>query len=72
MIAQGDPRMIAVGRYFLLDPVPEMRDAAIAGFGLLAESANVDAALLSDLILIRNWVPNGKALDALIKNCAAT
>jgi hypothetical protein len=67
MIAQGDPRMIAVGRYFLLDPVPEMRDAAIAGFGLLAESANVDAALLSDLILIRNWVPNGKALDALIK-----
>jgi hypothetical protein len=68
MIAQADPRMIAVGRYFLLDPVTEMRDAAIAGFGLLAESANVDAALLSDLILIRNWVPNGKALDTLIKN----
>lgn len=67
MIAQADPRMIAVGRYFLLDPVTEMRDAAIAGFGLLAESANVDAALLSDLILIRNWVPNGKALDTLIK-----
>jgi hypothetical protein len=58
--------MIAVGRYFLLDPVAEMRDAAIAGFGLLAESANVDAALLSDLILIRNWLPNGKALDTLI------
>ena len=65
-IGQGDPRMIAVGRYFLLDPVAEMRDAAIAGFGLLAESANVDAALLSDLILIRNWLPNGKALDTLI------
>ena len=67
MIGQGDPRMIAVGRYFLLDPVAEMRDAAIAGFGLLAESAHVDAALLSDLILIRNWLPNGKALDTLIK-----
>lgn len=67
MIAQADPRMIAVGRYFLLDPVAEMRDAAMAGFGLLAESANVDAALLSDLILIRNWVPNGKAFDTLIK-----
>ncbi|MGL4413729.1 UPF0149 family protein [Roseinatronobacter monicus] len=67
MIGQGDPRMIAVGRYFLLDPVAEMRDAAIAGFELLAESANVDAALLSDLILIRNWLPNGKALDTLIK-----
>lgn len=67
MIAQADPRMIAVGRYFLLDPVAEMRDAAMAGFGLLAESANVDAALLSDLILIRNWVPNGQALDTLIK-----
>lgn len=66
-IRQGDPRMIAVGRYFLLDPVAEMRDAAIAGFGLLAESANVDAALLSDLILIRNWLPNGKALDTPIK-----
>jgi hypothetical protein len=66
-IGQGDPRMIAVGRYFLLDPVAEMRDAAIAGFGLLAESAQVDAALLSDLILIRNWLPNGKALDTLIK-----
>jgi len=67
MIGQGDPRMIAVGRYFLLDPVAEMRDAALAGFGLLAEGANVDAALLSDLILIRNWVPDGEALDALIK-----
>lgn len=66
-IGQGDPRMIAVGRYFLLDPVAEMRDAAIAGFGPLAENAHVDAALLSDLILIRNWVPNGEALDALIK-----
>ena len=66
-IGQGDPRMIAVGRYFLLDPVAEMRDAAIAGFGLLAENALVDAALLSDLILIRNWLPNGKALDKLIK-----
>lgn len=67
MIGQGNPRMIAVGRYFLLDPVAEMRDAAITGFGLLAESAHVDAALLSDLILIRNWLSNGKALDALIK-----
>lgn len=67
MIGQGDPRMIAVGRYFLLDPVAEMRGAAIAGFELLAGNANVDAALLSDLILIRNWLPNGKALDTLIK-----
>ena len=67
MIGQGDPRMIAVGRYFLLDPIAEMRDAAISGFGILAENANVDAALLSDLILIRNWLPNGKALDTLIK-----
>ena len=67
MIGQGDRRMIAIGRYFLLDPFAEMRDAALAGFGLLAEGANVDAALLSDLILIRNWVPNGEALDALIK-----
>ena len=67
MIGQADPRMIAVGRYFLLDPVAEMRDAAMAGFGLLAESANVDAALLSDFILIRNWLPNGQALDTLIK-----
>lgn len=67
MIGQGDPRMIAVGRYFLLDPVAEMRDAAIAGFELLAQSAHVDAALLSELILIRNWLPNGKALDSLIK-----
>jgi hypothetical protein len=67
MIGQGDPRMIAAGRYFLLDPVAEMRDAAITGFGLLAESAHVNAALLSDLLLIRNWLPNGKALDALIQ-----
>jgi len=67
MIGQGDRRMIAIGRYFLLDPVAEMRDAALAGFGLLAEGANVDAALLSDLILIRNWLPNGESLDALIK-----
>jgi hypothetical protein len=67
MIGQGDPRMIAMGRYFLLDPVAEMRDAAIAGFGLLAESARLDAALLSDLILIRNWLPNGEVLDKLIR-----
>ncbi|MBQ2262743.1 MAG: YecA family protein [Loktanella sp.] len=67
MIGQGDPRMIAVGRYFLLDPVAEMRDAAIAGFELLVEGANVDATLLSDLIQIRNWLPNGKMLDRLIK-----
>ncbi|MDF0603324.1 UPF0149 family protein [Psychromarinibacter sp. C21-152] len=67
MIGQGDQRMIAAGRYFLLDPVAEMRDAAIAGFGLLAESAHVDAALLSDLILIRNWLPDGKALDTTIE-----
>lgn len=67
MIGQGDPRMIAMGRYFLLDPVADMRDAAIAGFGLLAESARLDAALLSDLILIRNWLPNGELLDKLIR-----
>ncbi len=67
MISQGDPRIIAVGRYFLLDPVAEMRDAAVAGFGLLGERANVDAGLLSDLILIRNWMPNGKVLDTTIK-----
>lgn len=68
MIGQGDPRMTAMGRYFLLDPVAEMREAAVAGFELLSESAHVDAALLSDLLLIRNWLPNGKALDTLIKN----
>ncbi|MEO1308494.1 MAG: hypothetical protein AAFV38_11380, partial [Pseudomonadota bacterium] len=67
VIGQGDPGMISMGRYFLLDPVAEMRDAAVAGFGLLAENGNVDAALLSDLILIRNWQPNGTALDTAIK-----
>ena len=67
IIAEDDPRLIAMGRYFLLDPVAEMRAAAIAGFGLLAENANVDAALLSDLILIRNLLPHGNALDAFIK-----
>jgi hypothetical protein len=67
MIGQGDLRMIAVGRYFLLEPVAEMRDAAISGFELLAERAKVDAALLSDLIWVRNWMPSDKALDKLIK-----
>lgn len=65
-IGQGDPRMIPAARYFLLDPVAEMRDAAIVGFELLAESALVDATLLSDIMLIRNWLPNSKALDNLI------
>jgi hypothetical protein len=67
MIAQGNPRMISVGRYFLLDPVVEMRDAAISGFELLADRAKIDAGLLSDLIRVRNWIPNGQALDKLIK-----
>ncbi len=67
MIAQGNPRMISVGRYFLLDPVAEMRDAAISGFELLADRAKIDAGLLSDLIRVRNWIPNGQALDKLIK-----
>jgi hypothetical protein len=59
--------MISVGRYFLLDPVVEMRDAAISGFELLADRAKIDAGLLSDLIRVRNWIPNGQALDKLIK-----
>lgn len=67
MIGQGNPRMISVGRYFLLDPVAEMRDAAISGFELLADRAKIDAGLLSDLIRVRNWIPNGQALDKLIK-----
>lgn len=67
MIGQGNPRMISVGRYFLLDPVVEMRDAAISGFELLADRAKIDAGLLSDLIRVRNWIPNGQALDKLIK-----
>ncbi len=66
MVGQGNPRMIAVGRYFLLDPVAEMRDAAISGFELLADRAKIDAGLLSDLIRVRNWVPNGEALDKVI------
>ena len=67
MIGQGNLRMIAIGRYFLLDPVAEMRDAAISGFELLADHAKLDAAVLSDLIRVRNWIPNGPALDKLIK-----
>lgn len=67
MIGQGNPRMVAIGRYFLLDPVAEMRDAAISGFELLADHAKLDAAVLSDLIRVRNWIPNGPALDKLIK-----
>jgi len=67
MIGQGNPRMVAIGRYFLLDPVAEMRDAAISGFELLADHAKIDAAVLSDLIRVRNWIPNGPALDKLIK-----
>jgi yecA family protein len=44
-----------------------MRDAAISGFELLADHAKLDAAVLSDLIRVRNWIPNGPALDKLIK-----
>jgi len=66
---QGDPRMIACGGgIFLARSVCKrcaMRPSA--GFGALREGRKCwDAALLSEtLILIRNWVQNGEALDAL-------
>lgn len=67
MIGQDAPRSVAMGRYFLLDPIEGIRKAAVAGFTLLVERPGVDAGLLSDLILIRNWIPDGASLDPTIK-----
>jgi hypothetical protein len=58
MIAQRVPKLVATGRYFLLDPVGEMRTAAAQGFAELAQAGCVDAGVLSDLIQLRKWIPD--------------
>jgi yecA family protein len=58
MLAQDVPKLVSVGRYFLLDPVGETRTAAAQGLADLAQAGGVDAGLLSDLIQLRKWIPD--------------
>ena len=58
LIARGVPKLVSTGRYFLLDPVGEMRTAAAQGFAELAQAGGVDAGVLSDLIQLRKWIPD--------------
>jgi len=70
MIAQAVPKLVSLGRYFLLDPLAEMRGAAAEGFVDLAQAGAIDAGLLSDLIRLRKWLPDQATktiLDRAIK-----
>ncbi len=70
MIAQAAPKQVSIGRFFLLDPIAERRSAAAEGFVELAHAGAVDAAVLTDLIRLRRWVPDQKtkaSLDLAIK-----
>ena len=68
MIAQGAPRMVAIGRFVLLHQDEGMQAAAALGFTRLAEAGGVNAALLSELIRVRRWLAaGGAALDPAIK-----
>ncbi|MDA8586067.1 YecA family protein [Rhodobacteraceae bacterium] len=70
MIIQAVPKMVTMGRYFLLDAQEGMRGAAAVGFVDLAHAGEIDAARLADLIRLRKWLPNSEArqkLDHAIK-----
>jgi yecA family protein len=70
MILQAAPKLVAVGRYFLLESQEDMRCAAGAGFVDLAHGGGIDAACLTDLIRLRKWLPKSGAqqkLDQAIK-----
>lgn len=70
MIAQAVPKLVSLGRYFLLDPMAEMRGAAAEGFVDLAQAGAIDAGVLSDLIRLRKWLPDQATkaiLDRAIK-----
>lgn len=71
MIAQAMPRLISLGRFFLLDTLEELRTAAAEGFAALSRAGDLDAGALSDLIRMRKWLPDQKArsiLDRAIKD----
>ena len=65
MIAQAGPKQVSIGRFFLLDPIAERRRAAAEGFVELAHAGAIDAAVLSDLIRLRKWVPDEKTKATL-------
>ncbi len=70
MVAQAVPKLVSLGRYFLLDPMAEMRGAAAEGFVDLAHAGAIDAGVLSDLIRLRKWLPDQATktiLDRAIK-----
>lgn len=67
MIAQSEPKLVHLGRYFLIDPVQSFRRAAAAGFAQLASARGINATLLSDLIALRKWMPADAAQSALDK-----
>lgn len=70
MVAQAVPKLVSLGRYFLLDPMVEMRGAAAEGFVNLAQAGAIDAGVLSDLIRLRKWIPDQATktiLDRAIK-----
>jgi len=65
MVAQAAPKLISLGRYFLLDPAAEMRVAAAEGFAELAHAGAIDAGTLSDLIRLRKWLPDKETKSTL-------
>ena len=70
IIAQAVPKLVSLGRYFLLDPMADMRMAAAEGFVNLAQAGAIDAGVLSDLIRLRKWLPDQATktiLDRAIK-----
>lgn len=70
MIVQAVPEIVAMGQYFLMDIQEDMRLAAAAGFVNLAQAGEVDAALLTDLIRLRKWLPDSDPrfkLDLAVK-----
>jgi len=65
MIKQALPQHIMLARYFLLTPEPDLRLSTARGFADLARAGRINAALLSDLIQLRKWMPKDTARAAL-------
>lgn len=65
MVAQAVPELVSLGRYFLLDPIREMRTAAAEGYVELAQSGAIDAGVLSSIVRLGKWLPDRESKNTL-------
>lgn len=70
-VGRGDPLHADIACYWLIDPAPRIRHAAVKGLADRLASGELPGRILSSLVVLRSWMPEDAArstVDAILKD----